>query len=333
MSADAEHQKDIFVLIEHLQGQVSDISYVMLAAGRAVAEGTGGNVVALLLGHEVQGLASDLAADQLWYIDHPSLAHHTPEAYQQVVTNLIQANAPRLALFGDTSIGAEVAGQVSARLGLPLVSYCRSLHAEDGALKFVSQICGGKIMVEGTLPGPTALVTMMPGGYKPEQGHSVQPPTIVTLDAQLPGSPHVALKQYIEPESGDVDISKESLLVAVGRGIQNQDNIQLAQDLADALGGVVCSSRPVVDQGWLPTSRLVGKSGKHVKPKVYLALGISGAPEHVEAIGDSDVIIAINTDPDAPIFNLAKYGATVDLFDLAPVLTEKVLQVRATVVS
>jgi electron transfer flavoprotein alpha subunit len=188
-------------------------------------------------------------------------------------------------------------------------------------------------MVEGTLPGPTALVTMMPGGYKPEQGHSVQPPTIVTLDAQLPGSPHVALKQYIEPESGDVDISKESLLVAVGRGIQNQDNIQLAQDLADALGGVVCSSRPVVDQGWLPTSRLVGKSGKHVKPKVYLALGISGAPEHVEAIGDSDVIIAINTDPDAPIFNLAKYGATVDLFDLAPVLTEKVLQVRATVVS
>jgi electron transfer flavoprotein alpha subunit len=109
MSADAEHQKDIFVLIEHLQGQVSDISYVMLAAGRAVAEGTGGNVVALLLGHEVQGLASDLAADQLWYIDHPSLAHHTPEAYQQVVTNLIQANAPRLALFGDTSIGAEAA--------------------------------------------------------------------------------------------------------------------------------------------------------------------------------------------------------------------------------
>lgn len=333
MSADTEHHQDIFVLIEHLQGQVSDISYVMLAAGRSVTQVTGGSVIALLLGHQAQSLASDLAADQVWYFDHPSLADYTPEAYQQAVINLIQAHAPRLALFGDTSIGAEVAGQVSARLGQPLVSYCRSLRAEDGALRFTSQICGGKIMVEGDLPSPTALAAMMPGGYKPEQGHSLQPPVIVPQEVILLKESRVSLKNYIEPEAGDVDISKENLLVAVGRGIQNQDNLQLAQDLADALGGVLCSSRPVVDQGWLPTSRLVGKSGKHVKPKVYLALGISGAPEHVEAIGDSDMIIAINTDPDAPIFNLAKYGSTVDLLDLAPALAEKVLQVRATVVS
>ena len=119
-----------------------------------------------------------------------------------------------------------------------------------------------------------------------------------------------------------MDISKESLLIAVGRGIQNKDNIALAEDLAKAMGGVVTGSRPVIDQGWLAASRLVGKSGKHVKPKIYLALGISGAPEHVEAITDSDTIIAVNTDPAAPIFNIAKYGVEVDMFDLIEALTD-----------
>ena len=121
---------------------------------------------------------------------------------------------------------------------------------------------------------------------------------------------------------------KERLLIAVGRGIQNQDNISLAEDLAQAIGGVVCGSRPVIDQGWLATSRLVGKSGKQVKPKIYFAMGISGAPEHVEAITDSDTIIAINPDPKAPIFDIAKYGAEMDMFDLFEVLIEKVKEAK-----
>jgi electron transfer flavoprotein alpha subunit len=138
----------------------------------------------------------------------------------------------------------------------------------------------------------------------------------------------VALKQYIDPPAGDVDITRQPLLVAVGRGIQREDNLELANELVDALGATLCGTRPVVDQGWLPTTRLVGKSGKAVKPKVYLALGISGAPEHTEAITGSEMIIAINTDPAAPIFDLARYGATVDLLDLLPVLTEKVQQLK-----
>jgi electron transfer flavoprotein alpha subunit len=138
----------------------------------------------------------------------------------------------------------------------------------------------------------------------------------------------VALKQYIEPDTSDVDITKENMLVSVGRGIQNQDNISLANELAGVLGCAVSASRPVVDQGWMPTTRLVGKSGKQVKPKIYLALGISGAPEHVEGMGESEVIIAINTDQNAPIFNIAKYGTTVDMFDLLPVLTEKIKQAK-----
>jgi electron transfer flavoprotein alpha subunit len=317
--------QDIFVAIEHLRGKVSDISYIMLAAARDLAQGTGGKVKAILLGNNCQNLAKDLNADEVLYGNHPALAEFNPEAYQKVLTALIDANKPRAVFFGHTTIGMDTVGGISAKLGLPLVSSVRSV--EPGA-KLISQICGGKIMTECNLPDTTTLITLIPGAYKVEQAQSVQAPplSMITVDA-LDGL-HVQLNKYIEPETADVDISKEPLLISVGRGIQNQDNISLAEELAQALGGVVCASRPVVDQGWLPTSRLVGKSGTTVKPKIYLALGISGAPEHVEAITGSDVIIAINTDPAAPIFNLAKYGTTADLFDIVPILTEKVRGIK-----
>ena len=130
--------------------------------------------------------------------------------------------------------------------------------------------------------------------------------------------------QRVEPEVSDVDITAEEILVSVGRGIGGEENIELAQELADALGGVVSASRPVTDGGWLPKTRQVGKSGRKVKPKLYIACGISGAPEHLEGMGDAELIIAINTDENAPIFDVAHYGTTEDLFDLLPALTEQV---------
>ncbi len=315
--------QDVFVVAEHLRGRVADISYVMLAAARPLAQGVGGKVTAILLGHNAQDLARDFAADDVLYIDHPALADFNSDAYRVVLAGLISEQSPRAVLFGHTTIGTDVAGLLSAKLSLPLVSSCRTLGG-DG--RFISQICGGKIMAEGDLPSPIALVTMVPGGYKAEQGQSAQTPPLTSVAAPALEGLRLSVKQYIEPEAEDVDITKESILVSVGRGIQNKDNIELADELAAALGGQVCASRPVVDQGWLPTSRLVGKSGKRVKPKVYLALGISGAPEHIEGMGESDVIIAVNTDPNAPIFNVAKHGTTMDMFDLLPVLTEKVKQ-------
>jgi electron transfer flavoprotein alpha subunit len=134
----------------------------------------------------------------------------------------------------------------------------------------------------------------------------------------------VTFKKYIEPEAGDVDITQKDVLVAVGRGIGGQENLELAEELAAALDGAVCGSRPVIDQGWLPLSRQVGKSGLSVKPKLYIAAGISGAPEHVEGIKGSELIIAINSDARAPIFNVAHYGIVGDALDLLPALTEQV---------
>ncbi|RJP48164.1 MAG: electron transfer flavoprotein subunit alpha/FixB family protein [Anaerolineaceae bacterium] len=317
--------QDIFVLIEHLRGQVADISYIMLAAARTLASSSGGQVAAVLLGKDAQKLAGNLAADKVLYADSPALTEFTSEAYQLTLAKLIEEQSPRAVLFGHTTIGADVAGWLSGKLSLPLVSSCVNFTS-DG--KFLSQTCGGKIMAEGDLPSPTILVTMIPGGYKSEQGQAAQASAIESFTPPALDNLRVALKKYIEPEAGDVDISKSPFLIAVGRGIQNKDNLDLPNELAAAINGTVCASRPVVDQGWLPTSRLVGKSGKRVKPKIYLALGISGAPEHVEGINESDVIVAVNTDANAPIFNVAKYGTTLDLLDLVPQLTEKVKQAK-----
>ncbi len=316
--------QDVFVIVEHLRGKVADISYVMLAAARVMAQATGGQVVAVLLGNNAAGLADNLAADRVLYVEHPALSDFTSAAYQTVLDGLLREQAPRAALLGDTSMGGDVAAWLAARLAWPLVSSCRSMGAEGDALKFVSQTCGGKIMAEGDLPGPSALVMMVPGGYKPEQGQSAQAPQVTQVMAPSLEGLRVTVDSYIEPDTSDVDISREPVLVSVGRGIQIQDNIGMAEELAQALGCAVCGSRPVVDQGWLPTTRLVGKSGKSVKPKLYLALGISGAPEHTEGIGGSELIVAVNTDPAAPIFDVAQYGTTADLLDLVPVLIEKI---------
>jgi electron transfer flavoprotein alpha subunit len=317
--------QDIYVVIEHLRNQVSDTSYIMLAGARQLSRSKGGSVIAVLLGHNAKDLAANLAADKVIYIDHTSLTEFTSDSYLLTLEKLIKESPPCVMFFGHTSIGMDIAGGLSTKLGLPLVSSCRSF-TDDG--KYISQICGGKIMAEGDLDGPTTLVTIVPGGYKAEEGQSNQPPAVSEIAAPALDTMRVCLKQYIEPDTSDVDITKENMLVSVGRGIQNKDNIELANELALALGCAVSASRPVVDQGWMPTTRLVGKSGKRVKPKIYLALGISGAPEHVEGMGESQAIIAINTDQNAPIFNIAKYGTTMDMFDLLPVLTEKIKQAR-----
>ena len=313
--------QNIFVVIEHVKGQVSDISYVMLAAARKLADANNGKTIGILLGKDAKSLANDLAADQVIYFDDPKLADFTSDAYKKTLEILIQDEAPRAVIFGNTTIGADIAGGLSMRLNLPLIRSCINFDEQS---KYIAQIMGGKIMVDGELPSPTSLVTMIPGSFKPEEGQSDQPPPVEERAAPSFDELRVSLVEYFEPEAGDVDISKEPVLISVGRGVQTEDNIELAEELADAMGATVCASRPVVDQGWLPTNRLVGKSGLSVKPKLYLAMGISGAPEHVEGITDCETIVAINTDPTAPIFDIAQYGSTVDMLDLLEVLIELV---------
>jgi len=192
--------QDIYVAIEHVQGQVADISYVMLRAARELATRAGGGVVAILMGHQASGLAEAMAADRVIYFDHPALKEFTPEAYQRVLAGLIHDDSPRALLLGNTTIGSDVASVLSARLGIPLVSSCRTV-SPDG--KLVVQTCGGKIMAEVELAATTTLVTVIPGGYSPEEGKGAKAPEVVTRQAPALEGLRVRLSKYIEPEAGD----------------------------------------------------------------------------------------------------------------------------------
>ncbi len=316
---------DVCVVVEVLRGEICEITYTMLAGGRQVADSLKTKLSALLIGHDVQKLAGTLGiADRVWCVDHADLAEFNPEAYLRVVAGFLQEHAPRLVLLGHTAMGTDIACGVARRLKLPVAASCRTFTVEDGEPHYSALTCGGKIIATGPLPGPTCLATVMSGGYKAEEGKINRVPMLeqVAPPAGL-DAVRTRFKQYIEPPAGDVDIAKQPILVSVGRGIQNKDNLALAEKLAQALGGVVSGSRPVIDQEWLPTTRLVGKSGKQVKPKLYLAIGISGAPEHLEGVPDAELMIAINTDAKAPIFDVAQYGSTCDALKLMPALAEK----------
>ena len=233
--------QDILVVVEHVRGQVADISYVALAQAQALAKETGGKVVALLLGSNTAGLTKNLAADSTWTVDQAALADFTSEAYGRVLTDVIKERLPRAVLLGDTTVGAELAGLLSARLGLPLITSCLNVRAG----KYTCKICGGKMMIEGDLPGETVLVAMIPGSFKIEQGQSTKAPEVTNLPAPDLAGLRVAFKQYIEPQMGDIDITAQKVLVGIGRGIERQDNLELANELAEALGGAVCASRPI----------------------------------------------------------------------------------------
>jgi electron transfer flavoprotein alpha subunit len=293
--------------------------------GREVAGALGVRLEALLLGHNVKDLAQTLGrADNVIYVDHASLEVLTPGAYSAAISQLARDRRPHCMLMPLTNVTMGVGMLVAAELKSPCLNFCKDLQVVNGRLEATCVLYGGKMEATVAPAGEPAVLGICPGARLPEQGRAEASPPVEQVSPALPETSPVRFKKYIEPEAGDVDISQQEVLVAVGRGLQSQDNLELAEELAAALGGAVCGSRPVIDQGWLPLSRQVGKSGLTVKPKIYIAAGISGAPEHVEGIKGSDLIIAINSDPRAPIFNVAHYGIVGDAAEVLPALAERV---------
>jgi electron transfer flavoprotein alpha subunit len=316
--------QDILVFAETSQDKPADIVLELLAAARPLAASTGGQVVAVLLGPESARCAEALsAADRIVVVDDAQLNAYAPGPYVAALQGVIASRGPRAVLIGSTSIGLDVAPLIGARLGAPVVGGCQKIEADGDVLKVTASLCAGKMLADVEVKTSPAILLVQPGSYRPseEAGKS----EVETIKSPVPLEPGaVTFEEMILPEAGDVDITQEEFLVGVGRGIQQEDDMEVAEELAKALGGQLCASRPIIDQGWLPTTRQVGKSGMIVKPKFYIALGISGAPEHSEGMKDADLIFAVNTDPDAPIFEVADYGVVADLMDVVPALTEAI---------
>jgi electron transfer flavoprotein alpha subunit len=305
---------NVWIVAEHWRGAVSDATYELLALGRGVADSLDVRLEAVLLGHGMRGLADSLGpADTVLYIDHPTLADATGLQASRAVAALASSRQPRAILVPLTNVSWDLLGLLPARLGVPLINFCREVTVVDGALQVRSLLYGGKMTVTVAAGAGTVVLAILPGTVSASATQGVARPAVDDMSVDLPDDPGVRLVEYEEPEAGDVDITQQDVLVSVGRGISSEANLE---DLASALGGAVCGSRPVIDQGWLPLARQVGKSGVTVKPRLYVAAGISGAPEHVEGMKDAELIIAVNTDAGAPIFSIAHYGIVDDATDV-----------------
>jgi len=320
----------IFVLAEHRQGQMRDITYEMLTKGREISEKTGSELTAVLLGSNVKEHAKMLAeyAKTVILIEDGKLENFNSEAYKRILSALIVQHRPVLVMMGHTSYGVDLAPRLAAALNMPLATDCIDLAFENGAFMVTRQMYGGKVNVRAVArKAETYIATVRQATFAPQK--SSPPANGQIVETQTPLTEEITEKrfiQYVLPPSGGVDITVAEKLVGVGRGIKDVANVPIVDELAKTLGGVLACSRPIVDKGWLPTDRQVGTSGKTVKPKLYLALGISGAFQHVLGMKGSDLIIAVNKDPKAPIFSFADYAVVEDLFKIVPALKSKVYE-------
>jgi electron transfer flavoprotein alpha subunit len=323
---------EIFVVTEHRQGQIRDITFEMLTKGRELAGKTNTKLTALLLGKDIKNQAKTLAdyAKSVLLVEDEKLECFNSVAYKKVLSSLIKEHKPLLTLIGHTSFGVDLAPSLAVSLNVPLATDCIGLEFENETLTVTRQMFGGKVNVKAMLTkAESYIATVRQAAFPAEKGAPINGEIV---EVPSPLSEEIAEKRFIEcvlPPPGAVDITAAEVLVGVGRGIKDGVNIPPVEELAKVLGGALACSRPIVDKGWLSNDRQVGSSGKTVKPKLYIALGISGAFQHVLGMKNSDLIIAVNKDSKAPIFGVADYGVVEDLFKIVQPLKNKILELKA----
>ncbi|WP_121741664.1 electron transfer flavoprotein subunit alpha/FixB family protein [Natronorubrum halophilum] len=313
---------DVLAITEHRRGELRDVSYEIITAGRQLADETGGDLHLAVISGTVDEFAEKLNRDGVEAIHTVSYGEEfNHDVYTQAITQLYDELAPQYVLAPNSVNGLDYAPAVANALDLPVVTDTIDLETDGETLIATREMYGGKVETTNELEGE-AVATIRSTEWPQSDGTGDA--SIEAFDADIDedaiGS---SVNGFEEVAGGDVDISEADVLVSVGRGIEEEDNIPLIEDLAEALGATVSSSRPIVDNGWLPKNRQVGQSGKVVTPDVYIAIGISGAVQHVAGMKGSDTIVAINTDPNAPIMDIADYAIHDDLFDVVPALTEE----------
>ena len=311
----------VLAAAEHRRQELRDVSLEVLSAGRELADALGEELHVVVVGGDVEQYGEELdreGVDEIHLVEYGE--EYNSDVHVQAVSALAERLDASVVLAPNSVNGLDYVPAVADALGRPLVTDAIDLSAND-ALVVTREMYGSKVetTVEVALP---AVVTVRPGEWIAASG--VGEATIETADVSIDEDAiRSTVTGFQEAGGGDVDITDADVLVSIGRGIGEEENLGLIEDLADALGATVSASRPVVDNGWLPKNRQVGQSGKTVTPDVYIAIGISGAVQHVTGMKNAETIIAINDDPDAPIFDIADYGVVGDLFEVVPVLIDE----------
>ena len=319
----------ILVFIEHKAGVLNKTSLEAIAAAQKLGSDIGQKVSAVVLG--APALANEIASYDLEKVisaENEKLADYTPDAHAAAAEQVIRAANPEYVIMSHTYQARDFAPKVAARFQKGLIGDCIRMNVEGDKCVFTRRIFLGKLDADVVSDGePPTFVTFQSGAFRGDQavkgsGSPVESMPIEVGEVRMtPEAPFQEAKQA-------VDLSKADVIVAVGRGIKSKDNLALAEKLAEALGGDLAASRPICDAEWLPIDRQIGSSGQTVAPKLYVAIGISGAIQHLVGMKNSQTIVAINKDPEAPIFDIADYGIVGDLFEAVPVLTEEIKRLK-----
>jgi electron transfer flavoprotein alpha subunit len=320
---------NILLITEQRDAQWNKTSFETLAAAQQIAAETQSRLSALVIGKGVAALAEELAAskvDEVLLVEHDLLASYTPDGYTAALKQVIAQAKPDLVLLPHTYQVRDFAPKLAASLGKGMIGDCVGHRYENGKLIFVRQMFQGKTAADVVFDGAAPwFASFQAGAFRADlvtKGVSKAPVTSVSVELTSEQIRTKPLELFREAKQA-VDLTQAPILVAVGRGIKAPENIALAEKLAKVIGGELAASRPICDEGWLPMDRQIGSSGQTVAPKLYLALGISGAIQHVVGMKGSRTIVAINKDPNAPIFEVADYGIVGDLFEIVPALTEE----------
>jgi electron transfer flavoprotein alpha subunit len=319
----------ILVIAEQREGKLNRVSFETIAGAQALAKQTGWTVEAALVGGAAG--ADELAKtalSKLYVIEGDTVAKYTPDGFVAALKAFIEAHKPRLVLLPHTYQVRDFAPKLAAQLGAVLVSDATGAKFEGGKVLFTRQMFQGKFTADISLAGEGPwFASFQTGAYRGDQVEAGTAP--VENIAAAAGEVRTKPEAPFQEAKAAVDLSQAEIIVSVGRGIKEQKNIEMAKALADALGGEIAASRPICDAGWLPMERQVGSSGQTVSPKLYLALGISGAIQHIVGMKGSKNIIAINKDAEAPIFEIADVAVVGNLFEIVPALTEEIKKAKA----
>jgi electron transfer flavoprotein alpha subunit len=327
--------KNLWVYIETDEGKAKNVGYELLTPGRAMADKLGQKLVAVVLGKGVADVAKTAiayGADQVIVVEGDEYATYNTDAATYAIVELIRKYQPSIVLYGATNNGRDVGPRVACSLHTGLTADCTGLDIDDdGLLASTRPTFGGNLMATIACPDHRPqMSTVRPGVFKKSVPDESRTGEIIAEDIHIPAEQvRVTLVDRIKEVAEAVNLEEAEIIVAGGRGLKSAENFRLVEELAQVMGGTVGASRAAVDAGWIPHAHQVGQTGKTVAPKIYVAVGISGAIQHMAGMSGSKTVIAINKDPEAPIFSVADYGIVGDLFEVVPALTEEIRKAKA----
>lgn len=321
--------KNVWVFAEQRQGVITPVVFELLGEGKKIANETESKLCAILIGHNVSNLADELinyGAEKVYLADHTTLENFTTDGYTKVFSDAIESLKPEIVLYGATHIGRDLAPRIAARVNTGLTADCTKLEIDeqDKKLKQTRPAFGGNLMATIICPDHRPqMSTVRPGVMEKAEKNENNKGEIINLEVKIsPEDIRTKIIEIVKSKKDFVSLVDADIIVSGGKGLGCPEGFTLIKELADALGGTVGASRAAVDAGWIDHANQVGQTGTTVKPKIYIACGISGAIQHLAGMSDSDIIIAINKNPNAPIFDVADYGIVGDLNQVIPMLIE-----------